>query len=181
MSLPRPINWLHTGDVDEDAREEVLMAGVALKKELDAAMGSLGDLESANQDTVETLNQTLNQIIGGVGGQTRVFIVSTWFGFLPDDVPPEIENIRFASTPFKSVELAVAYANTLIELMQSMASAGVDIRPRPVEDTPDDIISKFILSDSNDVPNGYLEIKYWQYNPEVVIPEGSGGGNGDWV
>ena len=179
MGLPRPINWLHTGDINVEAAREVQLAAIALKEELDSIKGNLGEMESVNQDAITSLNQSLSQISSGA--PNRLFIVSTWFGFLPEDVPPEIENLRFSSSPFRSPELATTYANQMIGLMQSMVESGVDIRPEQVEDTPDDILTKLLLYDTNDVINGYMEIKYWQYNPDVEIPEDAGGGTGDWV
>jgi len=201
MGLPRPINWLREAGVDESQIEAVQQAAQGVKEALSEAQSTLSQMESDNEEQVQNLNQSLseamNNIIGQSGGApSRIFIVSQWWGFAmevasmieSDDEIEDAEAIaerirgeRYQAIPFRSVEMAITYLNNKIELLQRIAAIGFYLTPEQEEDTPDDVIARLILRDRDNNQIGYSEIKYWQYNPDQIIPEAAGGGTGDWV
>lgn len=201
MGLPRPLNWLREPSVDAEQIEAVQQAALGVKSALETAQQELAQMESDNADQVENLNRSLSEAMSNIIGQSggapsQVFIVYQWWGFV-DEVASEIEERddseesrqmtsrlrgeRYQAIPFRSAELAASYLNTKIELLEGIANAGFYLRPQQEEDTPDDVLARIILRDREDNQIGYNELKYWQYNPNQPIPEGAGGGTGDWV
>lgn len=201
MGLPRPLNWLREAGIDENQIEAVQQAALGVKEALSEAQSTLSQMESDNAEQVENLNQSLSEAMSNIIGQSggapsRMFIVYQWWGFA-DEVADMIENDddiesgtevaerirgeRYQAIPFRSAELASAYLNNKIELLQSITNTGFYIRPEQDEDTPDDVLARLILRDADNNHIGYNELKYWQYNADQPIPEEAGGGTGDWV
>jgi|TARA_R110002020_G_scaffold226064_1_gene436455 uncharacterized protein (DUF3084 family) len=200
MGLPRPLNWLREPSVDEEQIEEVKRAAQAVKQALDEAQEALSQMESDNADQVDALNRNLSEAMSNIIGQSggapsRMFIVYQWWGFAEqaassleesglenaEEIAARIRSERYRAVPFRSAEMAASYLNSNIELLQAIANSVVDLVPEQVEETPDDVLTRVILRDNDNNQIGFIELKYWQYNPNQEVPEEAGGGTGDWV
>ena len=201
MGIPRPLNWLREPSVDAEQIEEVQKAAQGVKEALSEAQGTLSQMESDNAEQVEALNRNLSEAMSNIIGQSggapsRMFIVYQWWGFVEEvasifeerddseesqQMASRLRRERYQAIPFRSVELASAYLNNKIELLQSIANTGFYLRPEQDEDTPDDVLARITLRDADNNHIGYNELKFWQYNPNQAIPEEAGGGTGDWI
>ena len=201
MALPRPLNWLREAGIDENQIEAVQQAALGVKSALETAQQELAQMESDNAEQVQNLNRSLSEAMSNIIGQSggapsRMFIVYQWWGFVEEvasifeerddseesqQMASRLRRERYQAIPFRSVELASAYLNNKIELLQSIANTGFYLRPEQDEDTPDDVLARITLRDAEQNHIGYNELKYWQYNPDQTIPEEAGGGTGDWV
>ena len=201
MALPRPINWLREPSVDSEQIEAVQQAALGVKSALETAQQELAQMESDTAEQVQNLNRSLSEAMSNIIGQSggapsQVFIVYQWWGFV-EEVASAIEERddseegqqmvsrlrgeRYQAIPFRTAELAAAYLNNKVELLESIANTGFYLRPEQDEDTPDDVLARITLRDREDNDIGYNELKYWQYNPNQPIPEAAGGGTGDWI
>lgn len=199
MGLPRPLNWLREPQIDEGQIQIVQNAAKGMKQALDDAQEQLSEMEQNNASQVQNLSESLSEAISNIASQStgvpnQMFIVQQWFGFTngiiellesdSDDNEEMITQLRseqYRAVPFKSPELASAYTNQKIQLLQALAENGRYIRPENVEETPNDVLSRILLYDEEDNEIGYIQIRYWMYNPNQEIPEEVGGGTGDWV
>ena len=169
MGLPRPLNWLREPQIDEGQIQIVQNAAKGMKQALDDAQEQLSEMEQNNASQVQNLSESLSEAISNIASQStgvpnQMFIVE-----------------QYRAVPFKSPELASAYTNQKIQLLQALAENGRYIRPENVEETPNDVLSRILLYDEEDNEIGYIQIRYWMYNPNQEIPEEVGGGTGDWV
>jgi hypothetical protein len=201
MALPRPINWLREPSVDSEQIEAVQQAALGVKSALETAQQELAQMESDNAEQVENLNRSLSEAMSNIIGQSggapsQVFIVYQWWGFVEEvasaieerddseeaqQMASRLRGERYQAIPFRTAELAAAYLNNKVELLESIANTGFYLRPEQDEDTPDDVLARITLRDREDNHIGYNELKYWQYNPNQPIPEAAGGGTGDWI
>ncbi len=201
MALPRPINWLREPSVDSEQIEAVQQAALGVKSALETAQQELAQMESDNAEQVQNLNRSLSEAMSNIIGQSggapsRIFIVYQWWGFVEDvasmfeeqddseegqQMASRLRGERYQAIPFRSAELAAAYLNNKIELLESIANTGFYLRPEQDEDTPDDVLARITLRDADNNHIGYNELKFWQYNPNQAIPEEAGGGTGDWI
>ncbi len=201
MGLPRPINWLREAGVDEEQILAVQRAAQGVKEALETAQAELAQMEADNANQVENLNASLRQAMANIVGQsggapTNLFTVYQWWGFADvaadlvendddiensEELAANIRNERFVVVPFKSPELASMWLSGKVDLLQALIRRGIALNPVQVEDTPNDVLSRVEFQNSNDDVVGFVEIKFWQYNPDLPIPEEAGGGTGDWV
>ena len=201
MGIPRPLNWLREAGIDENQIEAVQQAALGVKSALETAQQELAQMESDNAEQVQNLNRSLSEAMSNIIGQSggapsRIFIVYQWWGFVEDvasmfeeqddseegqQMASRLRGERYQAIPFRTAELAAAYLNNKIELLESIANTGFYLRPEQDEDTPDDVLARITLRDADNNHIGYNELKFWQYNPNQAIPEEAGGGTGDWI
>jgi len=201
MGLPRPINWLREASVDEEQILAVQQAAQGVKEALETAQAELAQMESDNANQVENLNASLRQAMSNIVGQsggapTTLFTVYQWWGFAEtaaqlvendedienrETIAANLRGERFLCVPFKSVELAGSWLSSKVDLLQVLARQGLALNPVNIEDTPNDVLSRVELQNSEGEIIGYMELKFWQYNPDIEIPAEAGGGTGDWV
>lgn len=199
MSLPRPLNWLRESDTSDDA-EKVLIAAQGVKEALAEAQEKLSQMEKENteqgqrlpEELAETIMSALTQSSGDV--PRNQFIVSTWIPFLPPNAPEEILGLKFSAVPFPTPELAVGYANAIMEILMSLIQSASfeeyegQVTAESVEDTPEDVIfhtefhQQVLESDDEESGEliGAIHCKFWQYNSEAPRP-GEDEEQGDWI
>jgi len=190
MSLPRPLNWLRESDTSDDA-EKVMIAANEVKKALTEAQEKLSQIEEENIEATENLSENLQEnilsVLNSLGEVPRnQFIVSTWIPFLPPDGPEEIRVLEFSAVPFPTPDMAVAYGNSVMGVLQSIINSEPfqdwfegDISLENIENTPQDVLfhTEFLTEGER---IGAVRCKFWQYNAEVNRP-GEGEEQGDWI